>query len=151
MIESTATDLLVNSKRVQIKHSSNSTVGNGANYFVGSFRRYGQKNGRACLTPYKETDFDVFCPILYDINEENPTFLYILPKSVLIRLGIMRSEKHAGVMRFVLYPNEDISHSRQKKYSALNKYRIPLKNGKISEGDLPSKIVEDVFGEPNVC
>ncbi len=150
MFESCATDLIINGKRVQVKHSTNCNKFNG--YLTSCFRKGGRIDSRAVYTPYKDIDFDVFAVLLgrtKELGRESYEHLYFIPMEELKKAGIVRSDSRNGVLQILFYPGND-EHSRKRMYHFLNKFCIDLKGGGVDKHQV-EKLLESTLGMPEKC
>jgi len=78
---------------------------------VGQFVTFWKRNGNGPIAPFDETDpIDFF---VVNVNAENEFGQFVFPKSVLIKKGILSTEKKEGKRAFRVYPNWDIAKNKQ--------------------------------------
>ena len=78
---------------------------------VGQFVTFWKRSGNGPIAPFDETDpIDFF---VVNVNAENVLGQFVFPKSVLIRKGILSTERKEGKRAFRVYPNWDIAKNRQ--------------------------------------
>ncbi|MFI2742743.1 MepB family protein [Zhouia sp. PK063] len=80
---------------------------------VGQFVTFWKRNGNGPIEPFNENDQINFYTV--NVRTENEFGQFVFPKSVLIRKGILSTEKKEGKRAFRVYPNWDIVKSKQAK------------------------------------
>ena len=78
---------------------------------VGQFVTFWKRNGDGPIAPFEETDPIDFYVV--NVRTENNFGQFVFPKSVLIKKGIISTEKKEGKRAFRVYPIWDIAKSKQ--------------------------------------
>ncbi len=78
---------------------------------VGQFVTFWKRNGSGTIEPFNESDDIDFFTVNVRTEEEFGQFVF--PKSVLIKKGIISTEKKEGKRAIRVYPNWDIVKSKQ--------------------------------------
>ncbi|WP_366139784.1 MepB family protein [uncultured Winogradskyella sp.] len=78
---------------------------------VGQFVTFWKRNENGPIEPFDENDQIDFYTV--NVRTENEFGQFVFPKSVLIRKGIISTEKKEGKRAFRVYPNWDIPKSKQ--------------------------------------
>lgn len=78
---------------------------------VGQFVTFWKRNGNGPIEPFNENDPIDFYTI--NVRTENEFGQFVFPKSVLIKKGIISTEKKEGKRAFRVYPNWDTVKSKQ--------------------------------------
>lgn len=78
---------------------------------VGQFLTFWKRNANGFIEPFEEVDlFDFF---IVNVRIENWFGQFVFPKSILIKKGIISTEKKEGKRAFRVYPNWDIVKNKQ--------------------------------------
>ncbi|MCX2681563.1 MepB family protein [Galbibacter sp. EGI 63066] len=77
----------------------------------GQFVTFWKRNGRGSIEPFSETDRIDFYAV--NVRTENEFGQFVFPKSVLIKKGIISTERKEGKRAFRVYPNWDIAKNKQ--------------------------------------
>ncbi|MDY3318282.1 MepB family protein [Riemerella anatipestifer] len=78
---------------------------------VGQFVSFWKRNGNGQIEPFDENDQIDFYVV--NVRTENQFGQFVFPKSVLIKKGIISTEKKEGKRAFRVYPNWDSVKSKQ--------------------------------------
>jgi len=78
---------------------------------VGQFVTFWKRNGNGLIEPFTENDRIDFFTV--NLRSENKFGQFVFPKSVLIKKGILSTEKKEGKRAFRVYPNWDTVKSKQ--------------------------------------
>ena len=78
---------------------------------VGQFVTFWKRNENGSIEPFNENDKIDFYAV--NVRTENEFGQFVFPKSVLIKKGIISTEKKEGKRAFRVYPNWDIVKSNQ--------------------------------------
>ena len=78
---------------------------------VGQFVTFWKRNENGQIEPFDENDQIDFYTV--NVRTENEFGQFVFPKSVLIKKGIISTEKKEGKRAFRVYPNWDIPKSKQ--------------------------------------
>ena len=78
---------------------------------VGQFVTFWKRNGNGIIEPFNEKDGIDFYTV--NVRTENEFGQFVFPKSVLIKKGIISTEKKEGKRGFRVYPNWDTVKSKQ--------------------------------------
>lgn len=78
---------------------------------VGQFVTFWKRNGNGQIEPFDENDQIDFYVV--NVRTENQFGQFVFPKSVLIKKGIISTEKKEGKRAFRVYPNWDSVKSKQ--------------------------------------
>ncbi|MDO6739341.1 MepB family protein [Wenyingzhuangia sp. 2_MG-2023] len=78
---------------------------------VGQFVTFWKRNGNGPIEPFDENDLIDFYTV--NVRSENKFGQFVFPKSVLIKKGIISTEKKEGKRAFRVYPNWDIAKNKQ--------------------------------------
>ena len=78
---------------------------------VGQFVTFWKRKGNGPIEPFDENDRIDFYTV--NVRTENNFGQFVFPKSVLIKKGIISTEKKEGKRAFRVYPNGDIVKSKQ--------------------------------------
>lgn len=78
---------------------------------VGQFVTFWKRNGNGPIAPFDETDHINF--FVVNVNSENKFGQFVFPKSVLIKKGILSTERKEGKRAFRVYPKWDIAKNKQ--------------------------------------
>jgi len=78
---------------------------------VGQFVTFWKRKGNGPIEPFNETDRIDFYVV--NVRTENEFGQFVIPKSVLIKKGIISTEKKKGKRAFRVYPNWDIAKNKQ--------------------------------------
>lgn len=78
---------------------------------VGQFVTFWKRNGNGPIEPFEENDRVDFFTV--NVRSEKGFGQFVFPKSVLIKKGIISSEKKEGKRAFRVYPNWDTVKSTQ--------------------------------------
>ncbi|WP_310991580.1 MepB family protein [Aequorivita marina] len=78
---------------------------------VGQFVTFWKRNGNGPIEPFNENDPIDFYTV--NVRSENKFGQFVFPKSVLIKKGILSTEKKEGKRGFRVYPNWDTVKSKQ--------------------------------------
>ncbi len=78
---------------------------------VGQFVTFWKRNENGPIEPFDENDQIDFYTV--NVRNENEFGQFVFPKSVLIKKGIISTEKKEGKRAFRVYPNWDIPKSKQ--------------------------------------
>ena len=78
---------------------------------VGQFVTFWKRNENGPIEPFDENDQIDFYAV--NVRTENEFGQFVFPKSVLIKKGIISTEKKEGKRAFRVYPNWDIPKSKQ--------------------------------------
>ena len=78
---------------------------------VGQFVTFWKRNENGPIEPFDENDQIDFYAV--NVRTENEFGQFVFPKSVLIKKGIISTEKKEGKRAFRVYPNWDIVTSKQ--------------------------------------
>lgn len=78
---------------------------------AGQFVTFWKRNGNGPIEPFSENDpIDFF---VVNIRTESKLGQFVFPKSVLIKKGIISTERKEGKRAFRVYPNWDIARNKQ--------------------------------------
>ncbi|MBY5958169.1 MepB family protein [Membranicola marinus] len=77
---------------------------------VGQFVTFWKRNGSGPIEPFNEKDRVDFFAV--NVRTENEFGQFVFPKSVLIKRGILSTEKKEGKRAFRVYPNWDTVKSK---------------------------------------
>ncbi len=78
---------------------------------VGQFVTFWKRNGNGLIEPLSESDaIDYF---VVNVRADNNFGQFVFPKSVLIKNGIITTDKQEGKRAFRVYPNWDIPQNKQ--------------------------------------
>lgn len=93
---------------------------------VGQFVTFWKRNGNGPIEPFCNTDqFDFF---IVNVKTENQYGQFVFPKSVLVKKGILSTNKKEGKRAFRVYPSWDIPKSKQaertQKWQLQHFYKI---------------------------
>ncbi|MEL4309086.1 MepB family protein [Joostella sp. CR20] len=78
---------------------------------VGQFVTFWKRNENGPIEPFDENDqFDFYT---VNVRTENEFGQFVFPKSILIKKGIISTEKKEGKRAFRVYPNWDIAKNKQ--------------------------------------
>ncbi len=78
---------------------------------IGQFVTFWKRNGKGPIEPFHESDrFDLFT---VNVRTEKEFGQFVFPKSLLIKKGIISTDKKEGKRAFRVYPNWDIAKSKQ--------------------------------------
>lgn len=80
---------------------------------IGQFVTFWKRNGNGPIEPFCETDRIDFYVV--NVRTENEFGQFVFPKSVLIKKGIITTNKKEGKRAFRVYPNWDATKSKQAK------------------------------------
>lgn len=78
---------------------------------VGQFVTFWKRNGAGPIEPLHETDLLDFYVV--NVQSENQVGQFVFPKSVLIKKGIISTERKEGKRAFRVYPKWDLPKSKQ--------------------------------------
>lgn len=78
---------------------------------VGQFVTCWKRNENGMIEPFNETDQLDFYAV--NVQTERKFGQFVFPKSILIRKGIISTEKKAGKRAFRVYPNWDVAKNKQ--------------------------------------
>ena len=78
---------------------------------VGQFVTFWKRNGNGPIEPFEENDQIDFYVI--NVKTENNFGQFVFPKSVLIKKGIISTEKKEGKRAFRVYPSWDNANNEQ--------------------------------------
>ena len=78
---------------------------------VGQFVTFWKRNENGPIEPFDENDQIDFYTV--NVRTENEFGQFVFPKSVLIKKGIISTEKKEGKRAFRVYPNWDIAKNKQ--------------------------------------
>jgi len=78
---------------------------------VGQFVTFWKRNGNGPIEPFDENDQIDFYAV--NVRTENEFGQFVFPKSVLIKKGIISTDKKEGKRAFRVYPNWDIAKNKQ--------------------------------------
>lgn len=80
---------------------------------VGQFVTFWKRNGNGPIEPFDETNaFDFY---IVNVKTENHFGQFVFPKTILMQKGIISTDKKEGKRAFRVYPNWDITTSKQAK------------------------------------
>ena len=78
---------------------------------VGQFVTFWKRNGNGPIEPFEENDqFDFY---VVNVKTENKFGQFVFPKSVLIKKGIISTDKKEGKRAFRVYPSWDNANNEQ--------------------------------------
>ena len=78
---------------------------------VGQFVTFWKRNGNGPIEPFEESDrFDFYA---VNVRTEYELGQFVFPKSVLIKKGIITTEKKEGKRGFRVYPKWDVAKNKQ--------------------------------------
>ncbi|GGX30154.1 MepB family protein [Aquimarina muelleri] len=77
----------------------------------GQFVTFWKRNGNGLIEPFEEIDQIDFYTI--NVRADNEFGQFVFPKSILIKKGIISTEKKEGKRGFRVYPNWDIAQNKQ--------------------------------------
>lgn len=78
---------------------------------VGQFVTFWKRNGNGPIEPFEENDQIDFYAV--NVRTENEFGQFVFPKSVLIKKGIISTEKKEGKRAFRVYPSWDNANNKQ--------------------------------------
>ncbi|MCK0159443.1 MepB family protein [Allomuricauda sp. F6463D] len=78
---------------------------------VGQFVTFWKRNGNGPIEPYEENDPIDFYAV--SVRNKNEFGQFVFPKSVLIKKGIISTERKEGKRAFRVYPKWDIAKNKQ--------------------------------------
>jgi hypothetical protein len=78
---------------------------------TGQFVTFWKRNGNGPIQPFNDTDSIDFFVI--NANTENQSGQFVFPKSVLIKRGVISTEKKEGKRAFRVYPSWDRPKNKQ--------------------------------------
>jgi hypothetical protein len=78
---------------------------------VGQFVTFWKRNGNGPIEPFNEKDRVDFYAI--NVQTENEFGQFVFPKSVLIKKGIISTDKKEGKRAFRVYPKWDVAKNKQ--------------------------------------
>lgn len=78
---------------------------------VGQFVTFWKRNGNGIIEPFYESDRIDFYVV--NVKTENDFGQFVFPKSVLIKKGIISTEKKEGKRAFRVYPKWDVPKNKQ--------------------------------------
>lgn len=78
---------------------------------IGQFVTFWKRNQHGIIEPFEETDNIDFYVV--NIRFENKFGQFVFPKSILIKKGIISTDKKEGKRAFRVYPNWDIPTNKQ--------------------------------------
>ena len=81
----------------------------------GQFVTFWKRNGSGPIEPFSDTDKIDFYVV--NIQTEKEIGQFVFPKSILIKKGILTTDKKEGKRAFRVYPSWDIVTSKQAKQS----------------------------------
>ena len=87
---------------------------------------FSKNNGKYnARSPYEEGDNN-----FYWFHYQNKSIFYIIPESILIKDGFLKTTKNKGQTRMTLYPMLTLEEAREKKYRTweLNKFLYDYDN-----------------------
>lgn len=80
---------------------------------AGQFVTFWKRNENGSIEPFNENDLIDFYTV--NVRTENKFGQFVFPKSVLIKKGILSTEKKEGKRAFRVYPNWDTVQSKQAR------------------------------------
>jgi len=78
---------------------------------VGQFVTFWKRNSNKSIQPFEENDHIDFFAVM--VRTENEFGQFVFPKSVLIKKGIISTDKKEGKRAFRVYPHWDIVKNKQ--------------------------------------
>jgi hypothetical protein len=78
---------------------------------AGQFVTFWKRNGNGPIEPFEEKDQIDFYVV--SVRTEKDFGQFVFPKSVLIKKGIISTDKKEGKRAFRVYPHWDIAHNKQ--------------------------------------
>ena len=78
---------------------------------VGQFVTFWKRNQNETIEPFNETDLLDFYVV--NVRTENEFGQFVFPKSILIKKGIISTEKKEGKRAFRVYPKWDVTQNKQ--------------------------------------
>ena len=78
---------------------------------IGQFVTFWKRKGNGEIEPFYETDLIDFYAV--NVRNENQSGQFVFPKSVLIKKGIISTDKKEGKRAFRVYPSWDFPKSKQ--------------------------------------
>jgi len=82
---------------------------------VGQFVTFWKRNGNGPIEPFNDSDLLDFYVV--NLRAENQSGQFVFPKSILIKKGIISTEKKEGKRAFRVYPKWDLPKSKQAERS----------------------------------
>ena len=82
---------------------------------VGQFVTFWKRNGNGPIEPFNDSDLLDFYVV--NVRAENQSGQFVFTKSILIKKGIISTEKKEGKRAFRVYPNWDLPKSKQAERS----------------------------------
>lgn len=112
-------DFIVNGKKVQEKANNNRSSSKKYESYRFFLRKSGKKNNKKTKVPYERGDND-----LYWLHMPSKEEFYLIPESVLIEIGCIKTSEQDGHDSILLYPDEDVDYLMNKKIktAVLNNY-----------------------------
>ncbi|MGS2764101.1 MepB family protein [Sinomicrobium sp. M5D2P9] len=78
---------------------------------AGQFVTFWKRNGKGPIEPFHETDSMDFYVV--NVQTTNQLGQFVFPKSVLIKKGIISTDKKEGKRAFRVYPSWDVTNNKQ--------------------------------------